>query len=188
VTDGATWVYYPTSANGAGVTIRRVALSGGTTQDVAQALGSFSPGGIVLANDDVYFTTGEGIARVRTTGGGAEILDQEAGAAFGDLALAGDRVWAIDDEAKVGRVVSVPTSGGAPRVDVTQIDRPAHIASDGRWVYFTSNVADGSVGAVSIADGTVEVVATGLVFPWAIAVDDAVYVTTQDSVVKIPKL
>jgi hypothetical protein len=190
-TDGSSWLYFPTVASGAGITIRRLALGGGTTQDVTQTLGAFTPGGIALANDWIYFTgagVGGTIFRVRTSGGGPEALDQEPNAFFGDIVVAADRLWVVDNLSTKGRVVSIPTAGGAPRVEVIDIEQPAHIGADASWVYFTSNVKNGSVGAVNIADGTVRALATGLSFPWDIAVDDAVYVTTTDSIVKIPRL
>lgn len=181
----ATWIYHPTAASGGGVTLRRVPIAGGPIQDVAQTLGAFTPGGVVVTPSWVYFTAGTSVYRAPPSGGGPESLDMEANAFFVDVALAADRLWITDAQPKTGRVISVSTSGGNPRVDVAGVSAPTHVASDGRFVYFTTS---DSVGAVSIADGSVVVLQSGLDAPFAIAVDDAVYVTTATDVERIPKL
>jgi len=186
ITDGVS-VFYSTSANGAGVAVERTSLSSATTMDIAQTLGAFFPGGLAIAGAYVYFTTGSAVYRALLAGGGAESLDQEPGALFSDLVVVGGRVWIADSTAKTGRIVSIATSGGQPRVDASNLDSPARVATDGTWLYYTS-APSGSIGAVSTIDASIRVVTTGLSSPFAIVVDDAIYVTTADSIIKIPKL
>lgn len=187
--DGS-FVYYPTTFGGTGVSIERVPLGGGTSQIVAQLAGALVPIGIVVSQGWVYFAAtgaGGGIYRAAITGGGVEALFQEGGN-FSGMTLAGGRLWVTDDIAVTGRLVSIPITGGTLRVDVTDIEHPTHVTNDGSWVYFTAYGSQGAVAAVSIADPTViKVLATELAFPWDLAVDDAVYVTVADGVIRIPK-
>lgn len=188
-TDG-TSAYFPTSFGGTGASIERAPLAGGTAQLAAQAAGALTPGGLVVSGGWLYFAAsgaGGGIYRAQPTGGGAEALDQES-ASFSGIALAGGRLWVTDDVPTQGRIVSVPMTGGAARVDATGIDHPKHVATDGQWVYFTSYGPGGSVQAVSALDGTVRSLAEGLAYPWDLTVDDAVYVTVSDGVMRLPRL
>jgi hypothetical protein len=144
----------------------------------------------VVSQGWVYFAAtgiGGGIYRAQLSGSPAEPLAQES-ASFSGITIAGGRLWVTDDIATKGRLVSIPTSGGTVRVEVTDIDHPAHVVTDGAFVYFTSFAAVGAVGAFSIADRTLTVLATNLDFPWDLTVDDAVYVTVADGVIRLPKL
>lgn len=187
--DGA-FVYFPTTFGGTGVSIERAPLGGGTSQIVAQLAGALVPHGIVVSQGWAYFAAtgaGGGIYRAAVTGGGVEPLDQESGN-FSGITLAAGRLWVTDDIASKGRLVSIPTGGGALRVDVTDIEHPTHVATDGAWIYFTAYGSAGAVAALSIADPTtLKILALDLPFPWDLAVDDAVYVTVADGVIRIPK-
>src|SRR5262249_26310719 len=132
--DGS-FVYYPTTFSGTGVSIERAPLGGGTSQIVGQLAGALVPIGLVVSNGWAYFAAtgaGGGIFRTPVTGGGIEALDQEA-ASFSGITLAGGRLWVTDDIAVKGRLVSIPITGGTVRVDVTDIEHPTHVANDGSW-------------------------------------------------------
>jgi hypothetical protein len=183
------FVYFPTTFGATGASIERAALGGGTSQIVAQVTGALVPYGIIVSQGWVYFAAtgvGGGIYRAAVTGGGAEPLDQES-ASFSGITLAAGRLWVTDDIATHGRLVSIPIAGGTPRVDVTDIDHPTHIVTDGTWIYFTSYGSAGAVAAFSTVDGTLKVLAVDLAFPWDLAVDDAVYVGVIDGVIRVPK-
>jgi hypothetical protein len=108
-----------------------------------------------------------------------------------DLVLSGGILyWVVDSAPPLGAVWAVSTSGGAPAALVSGLVGPAHLAVDSFNVYWTSPTT-GQVFALALATttgvtNTPVVVATGLDTPAWIAVDDAIYVTTSTSIVRLP--
>jgi hypothetical protein len=183
-------VYFP-YAIGGGFTVARSLLATPGLVDLGIASAGSTPGGIALSGGFAYVVGGGflgGLVRVPITGGAVETVYQQASATFVDLILSGSQAIVADDVATKGQLVAISvTSPGNASAVVTDIDRPVRVATDGAWVYFTSFAQSGAVGAYPIAGGTPVVVAENLAFPFGIAVDDAVYVTTETDVLKLPR-
>lgn len=186
--DGAN-VFWANSQGG--IVVERSALTGGGVATVGTATGSFAPTGVAAQNGNVYIATSGAAANVYAVaegGGVPAALDSPVQATYLDPTPSGTQViigHAID--ASSGEILGVPVSGQQPTVLASSIPPPAHLAKDTAHLYWTSPV-DGTVYAVPLAGGALSIVGSGLTGPSAIAVDDFVYVTTFDGVVRLPRL
>ena len=105
-----------------------------------------------------------------------------------NLVVDGSTIYAaLDAPTPNGAIVTFPRAGGPAKIYVGSLDHPAHLASDGTRLYWTNPTA-GTVSSVNLT-GTLDVqtVADGLTTPYAVAVADAVYVTTADALLKLSK-
>jgi hypothetical protein len=94
-----------------------------------------------------------------------------------------------------GAIMTVPTSGGTPKVLAASQASPANLAVDGKDVYWTNSgtlansYADGAVMSVPVAGGTPTVLASGQDSPMGIAVDatSIYWITANGAVLKMAK-
>ena len=137
-----------------------------------------------LAMDDqnIYFVEGEDIiARVSRSGGTPQLLGETPGSSILSLAIDDTRVYftVLDGVDGMGRICSVPKSGGTVQTLVNNLKTPYDLVVDSQFVYwvalgtFTDEdiLADGSIGR-ALKNGTgVAVLASNLSTPLALAVD-----------------
>jgi hypothetical protein len=182
--------YFPYAVGG-GFTVARTALTTPGRVDLGVSANGSEPGGIALSGGFAYVAGSGavgGLYRVPLAGAAAETVYGQASANFVDLVVVGTDAYVADDVATTGQLISISTATpGSASAVVTDIDHPAHVATDGAYVYFTSRAEDGAVGAYPIGGGQAFAIADGLRFPYGIAVDDAVYVTTETEVLKLPR-
>jgi hypothetical protein len=107
------------------------------------------------------------------------LVEGLAGAPW-SVATDGTNVYYIVFSADQTTIASIPIGGGPPVALATvSIDGAAcpgggcqgHVATDGRFVYFTSDVSDGVVSKVPVTGGTPVVIADHQPQPYGIAVD-----------------
>jgi hypothetical protein len=170
----------------AGALVEKAPVGGGGASTVTTASGAFAPSGIAVDTGILYVTVTQPgtVYKVPTSGGAAEALTDPASASYTDTVVDGARVLVGGP----GEILAFPTAGGASSVVVSGLTAdPGHLARDPSHLYWTSP-GDGQVYALSLTSGAVPVsIASGLNSPNAIAVDDAVYVTTLDGVVRVAR-
>lgn len=183
----ATNAYFTDSSAGLGV--ERRALSGSGADRVATSNVTATGYALRLSGTDLYVAASNGVVyRAPAAGGVLEALDVPLAYPLVDLVVQGATVYAaLDAPSPNGAIVTFPRTGGAAKTYVGSLDHPARLASDGTRLYWT-NPTVGTVSSVNLT-GTLDVqtVATDLTTPYAIAVADAVYVTTADALVKLSK-
>ncbi len=94
-----------------------------------------------------------------------------------------------------GAIMTVPTSGGTPKVLAASQASPANLAVDGHDVYWTNSgtqangYKDGMIMSVPIAGGTPTILASGQSSPVGIAVDasNVYWTTTNGAVLEMAK-
>lgn len=183
----ATDAYFTDSSAGLGV--ERRALSGSGGERIASSGINTSGYALRISGTDFFVAAGDGVVYTAPVAGGVlEPLDVPLAYPLVDLVVEGSTVYAaLDAPTPNGAIVTFPRAGGAAQTYVGSLDHPAHLASDGTRLYWTSPTA-GTVSSVSLTVASdVQTVATDLTTPYAIAVADAVYVTTADALVKLPK-
>jgi hypothetical protein len=147
---------------------------GGSTPSapVTIACDQRTPARLVVDANNVYWTVetpGAVVMKAALSGGAAQTLVQDSGAAFG---LAVDATYVYFTQPAAGRVMRVPIAGGAAVPLATQVDGPLSLAIDGASLYWTGGTAVGSIMKLPLRDGaTATVLLTGLGRPRAIAVD-----------------
>ncbi|CAN5142118.1 hypothetical protein BH09MYX1_BH09MYX1_62510 [soil metagenome] len=143
---------------------------------------------LLISGQDLFVAASNGIVyRAPVLGGVLEPLDFPLAGSIADIALDTTTVYAtVDLPSPNGAIMAFPKLGGAGKVLVSGLDRPARIAVDGSRVIYT-NPTTGTVEAVSTAGGTPVTLATGLDAPYALAVGDAVYVGTTTAVFRVAK-
>jgi hypothetical protein len=122
---------------------------------------------------------------VPTSGGSAEALTDPASFSYNDTVVDGARIL-VGGPAEI---LAFPTAGGASTVVVQGLTAdPGHLARDATHLYWTSP-GDGQIYALSLTQtgATPVSLASNLSAPNAIAVDDAVYATTLDGVVRVAR-
>ena len=183
----ATSAYFTDSSAGLGV--ERRGLSGTGAERIATS-GVMATGyALQLSGTDLYVAASNGVVYRAPVGGGVlEALDVPLAYPLVDLVVVGATIYAaLDAPTPNGAIVTFPRIGGPAKTYVGSLDHPARLATDGTRLYWTETAA-GTVSSVSL-DGTLDVqaVAVDLTSPYAIAVSDAVYVTTANAVLKLPK-
>lgn len=184
----ATSAYFTDSSAGLGV--ERRALSGSGAERLATSNVTAAGYALRLSGTDLYVAASNGVVyRAPVAGGVLEALDAPLAFSLVDVVVVGSTVYAaLDAPTPNGAIVTFPRAGGPAKTYVGALDHPARLASDGTRLYWTNPKA-GTVSSVNLAGTTLEVksVAADLTSPYAIAVADAVYVTTADAVMKFPK-
>jgi len=179
--------YFTDSSAGLGV--ERRALSGTGAERIASSGMLTAGNALVLSGTDLFVAAANGVVYTAPVAGGVlEPLDVPLAYPLADLVVIGSTIYAALDAATPnGAIVTFPRAGGAAQTYVGSLDHPAHLATDGIRLYWTSPTA-GTVSSVSLTIASdVQTVATNLTTPLAIAVADAVYVTTADALLKLPK-
>lgn len=180
--------YWP-SAQG-GVSIERSGVGGAGRSVIATATGPFTPNGLAVVGSSLYFTTsgsGANVYSVSTSGGVAEALVPPVSSVWVDTILDGPRVLVGHQVDGASDILAISIKGGVPTAIAQGLPSIGHLARDASHLYWTSP-SDGSIYGMALPNGVPLVLATGLSAPNAIAVDDAVYVTTTDSVVRVSRL
>lgn len=171
-----------------GAVIERCSTSGGARSIVTTATGPFTPNGVAVGHGVVYVTTtgaGANVYQAPIQGGAAEAFATPVQASFVDAILDGTHVI-VGHQANTNSELLTLSLGSFPKVLAQNLPSVGHIARDATHLYWTSP-ADGAVYALAQTATAVPIaIATGLASPYAIAVDDAVYVTTVDGVVRVP--
>ncbi len=183
----ATYAYWTSSLGGGGLLLERATLAGGAPDTLATLAGAIDPAGVAVDGAYAYFVgsgTDAAVLRVLTSGGPPETLLSAPGARFVDIAVVGDTLYVTD---AAGSVLALPAAGGASRVVASAQASPSRLAHDASRVYWTNEAADGAIMAVAIAGGAPVTLAAHLDYPRAIAVDDAIYFTTRDAVMRLAK-
>jgi hypothetical protein len=181
------WTAQATS--GSGVTLEEAPLDGGAPHQLAMASGAVSGGGLAIDAETAYFavssaTGGGAIGSVPLAGGPPVTLWSTATGEPRDVTLtAGGIFWLVTAGAAEGGIWSI-SSGGAPVQLVAGLDALGHLAADSTNAYFTIP-GDGQLLSVPLAGGTPSVLASDLLTPSALVVDDAIYFTTVDSILKL---
>jgi hypothetical protein len=170
---------------------------------VVLATGQFSPGGLVIDADFVYFTTGHegcqtlpGVSRVSKQGGNVEVLAKTMRPSHA-IGVDGENVYWSDDPTSVCStpqdkgfaILAAPKGGGGPTATLAladDIEAPADIAVDDTHVYWGDPVA-AIILRVPKGGGMPQIVSGG---PQATAIalfGDRVYWTSLVVVVSAPK-
>ena len=180
--------YWPSAQGGA--SIERCGVGGAGRSVIASATGPFTPNGIAVAGSALYFTTsgaGANVYAVPTSGGVAEGLVPPVTAAWVDTVPDGPRVLVGHQAEGASDIFAISIKGGVPTAIAQGLPSIGHLARDSGHVYWTSP-SDGSIYGMSLPSGGPVVIASGLSSPHAIAVDDAIYVTTTDGIVRASRL
>ncbi len=151
------------------------------------------PWDLVADGAFVYYTTYSGgeVRRVGAAGGTQKVLVKGLGNPTGIAIDANYAYYATENSGEISRVLL--DGSKVPDVLATMQLKPAHLAIDAKFVYWTNygtSDTDGSVAKVSLAGGDVIVLAAGQNQPLQVAVDDtSVYWTTfgGKTIMKAPK-
>lgn len=180
--------YWP-SAQG-GLVVERSSVGGTGRTVLTTAGGPFTPAGITAASASIFVTvsgSGANVYETPNTGGVAEPLATPAIGAWVDAIFDTSRVIVGHQLDGASEILAVSTTGGAIKALAQSLPSVGHLARDAGHVYWTSP-SDGSIYALALTvDAVPSILATGLASPYAIAVDDEVYVTTLDGVVRLPR-
>ena len=183
----ATSAYFTDTSAGLGV--ERRGLNGSGAERLATSNALAAGYALRIQGSDLYVAASNGVVYHAPLGGGVlEPLDVPLAFPLVDLVVVGTTLFAaLDAPTPNGAIVTFPKAGGPAKTYVGSLDHPARLATDGTRLYWTNPTA-GTVSSVNLA-GTPEVqtVAADLTSPYALAVADAVYVTTAASVMKLPK-
>ena len=126
-----------------GGTLNRVAKTGGAPTLLATEPGLV--GGLAIDGTSLYVTAGADVVKIEKATSTATILATTGGPS--DVAVDADSVYFTD--AKLGQVLRVAKSGGAPAVLASGQNGPAGIAVDGWCVYWANQgSSSGNDGAV----------------------------------------
>jgi hypothetical protein len=171
----------------------RVAVGGGL-QPLTGTIGTMALGAPDAGGDDA---SDDGGAAADDAGSGAFVSGQNDP---GSIALVGANLyWAntgtTANNYTDGEIMTVPASGGTPKVLAASQASPANLAVDGNAVYWTSSgtlandYADGAVMSVPVVGGTPTVLASGQDSPIGIALDasNVYWTTTNGAVLKMRK-
>jgi hypothetical protein len=183
----AGFVYWTSRDVSGGILVERAALGGGAAETVTTLAALADPAGIAVDAAYVYFVgsgSAASVARAPLAGGVAEVLMDDPGARLVDVLVVGGALYVTD---AAGTVLTLPKGGGASQAVATNQASPSHLARDATRVYWTNEAKDGAVMAVPVAGGAPAVLAAHLDRPGAIAVDDAIYFTTFDAVMRLAK-
>jgi hypothetical protein len=186
----AGFVYWTSRDVSGGILVERAALTGGAAETVTTLAALADPAGIAVDAAYVYFV-GSGaaaaVARAPLAGGIAEVLLDDPGARLVDVLVVGSALYVTDG---AGTILTLPKVGGPSQAVATGQASPSHLARDATRVYWTNEATDGAVMAFPIAPVAGDapaVLAAHLDRPSAIAVDDAIYFTTFDAVMRLAK-
>lgn len=183
----ATSAYFTDSSAGLGV--ERRALSGSGAERVATSNVTASGYALRLSGADLFVAASDGVVyHAPVAGGVLEALDVPLAYPLVDLVVDGATLYAaLDAPSPNGAIVTFPRAGGPAKIFVGSLDHPTRLAKDGTRLYWTSST-QGTVSSVQLTGAIdVQTVAAGLTSPYALAVADAVYVTTADALVKLPR-
>jgi hypothetical protein len=175
-----------------GVDVAQVPVGGGPALEVGSVTGDLVAGGLAIDGASAYFASalsggGGSVATVPLAGGVPETLwETTAGRPTSVVLGASALYWLVASPPPQGAVWGVSLPGGKPAALASGLSNPGQLAVDANNAYWTSP-AQGEVLSVPLAGGTPVAIATGLSSPSAILVDDAVYVTTASTVVRIAK-
>ena len=130
------WTGYDLAA--AGGTVMKVPTAGGAPVKLAAGL-SVETLGIVIDQNNVYFTTGDGrMMQVPKNGGPIHTLSTALGNEPWGIATDGKFVYAVSESLHGGgSIVRVPVGGGATKVITSGQVAPVGIAVDDCCVYWT---------------------------------------------------
>jgi hypothetical protein len=179
------------SATGTAVELDHVGVDGGGPARLASVAGAVSAGGLAIDVETAYFAVsfpggGGAVASVPLGGGPPAMVWTTVSGQPSDVALgSGGIYWLIPTATPLGAVWAM-TPGGAPAPLVSGLDSPGHLGVDDVNAYWTSP-GEGDIYAVPLAGGSPVVLAGNLYSPLALVVDDAIYFTTIDSVLKLTK-
>jgi hypothetical protein len=177
--------------SGTAVTLDEVPIDGGPPHQLAMATGAVSGGGLAIDAETAYFavssaTGGGAVGSVPLAGGPPVTLWTTGSGQPLDVTLApGGIYWLVTAGAAQGGLWSI-ASGGAPTQLLTGLDALGHLAVDSYNAYFTIP-GDGQLLSLPLAGGTPAVLASDLLTPYALVVDDAIYFSTVDSILKLSK-
>jgi sugar lactone lactonase YvrE len=165
-----TYVYFSENAGNPASNMKKIGKGGGSVTTLASGL----PGAGAIAVDatSVYWTDGAygNVRKVPVNGGTFSTLASGYTFACG-LAVDSSAVYWTEFN-NPGPVRKVGLNGGT----VTQLGDTSNtpgITTDGSYLYWTEQdyAGNGKVNKVPVNGGTVTSIATGLNYPWAIAVD-----------------
>jgi hypothetical protein len=179
------------SATGPGVELDEVQVDGGALETLAMVPGAVGGGGLALDVDAAYFAVslpngGGSIVRAPLSGGPPVTVWSTVSGSPSDVALgAGAVYWLIPTAMPFGAVWSVSSAAAAaPLID--GLDSPGHLAVDDANAYWTSP-GEGQIVSIPLTGGAPVVLAGNLESPLALVVDDAIYFTTVDGVLRLSK-
>ena len=158
---------------GCAPSVSSVATSGGAVTQLYAGSGVELPRGLVAHGTSVYLSTSDGrIVEIPASGGASKLLRYE---------LTSDQGVAVDDtylywSNTSGNVMRMPLAGGTA-TPLAYSQQTSGVAADGTGVYWTndgnglgaSGGGGGTVLRVAAGGSAVSTLATGLGYPWGIA-------------------
>ena len=186
-----TYAYWTSSLGLSGVLVERALLTGAAADTLGTVQGSVTASAITSDGVYLYFVgggDGAGIFRLAIQGGNVETLITLPNAALTDILVYKGILYVANAAlAPNGSILTIPIAGGNTTTLVSGQDVPTRLAHDATNLYWTNDDVAGAVLSVPLAGGTPTVLASNLDHPRAIVADDALYVTTADSVLRIAK-
>ncbi len=134
----------------------------------------------------VSTASGAGLLQAPVSGGAPTEIWSAANVQPSTLVVdSGTVFWTLAESSQGGEVLATAATGGGEVFTLaSNVTNVQGLAAASGTVYFTSDVALGEVLAVSSGGGQVSTIASGLDYPAELAVDDAVYVATANTIEK----
>ena len=191
ITADATYAYWLSDLGLSGVVVERALLTGTSPDQLGTVQGPVTSRAITSDGTSLYFVAGGdggGVFRMPIQGGNIDNLVLLPNASLADIVVIGSTLYVADAQlAPNGSIFSIPAAGGTVTTLAGGQDAPTRLAHDATTLYWTNDDTAGSVVSLPIAGGTPTVIAANLDHPRGIAVDDALYVTTTDAILRIAK-
>jgi len=169
--------------------VRKKSLPNGSPFELEPGLGG--PLGVAVSSGRAFVaeSTDSKLAVVDAVGGG-EIGSYALPAGAFPEGVATDGTTLYVALVNAGKIASLPAAGGAPQTFADAEPKPAGVAVDADFVYWTTQASPQSLRKKAKTGGTVVVLASGLTLPTGVAVDGQ-YVYCADAgsgrIFRVPK-